>query len=87
VRLPQVEQVLQRAQELDRFCADVDQMIGINLLAGGDRKLFGTEVAGAAETPGDEPAVGRHVSPWPMSWCDPVQFECLRRHSFPTPYP
>lgn len=52
VRLPQVEQVLQRAQELDRFCADVDQMIGINLLTGGDRKLFGTEVASAAERQG-----------------------------------
>jgi FtsZ-interacting cell division protein ZipA len=49
VRLPQVEQVVQRAQELDRFCADVDQMIGINLLTSGDRKLFGTEVASAAE--------------------------------------
>ncbi len=52
VRLPQVELVLQRAQELDRFCADVDQMIGINLLTGGDRKLFGTEVASAAERQG-----------------------------------
>ncbi|MBI5889160.1 MAG: hypothetical protein HZB47_00585 [Nitrosomonadales bacterium] len=48
VRLPSLEVSVQRAQELDRFCADVDQMIGINLLAGGDRKLFGTEVAGAA---------------------------------------
>lgn len=52
VRLPPVEQAVQRAQELDRFCADVDQMIGINLLAGGDRKLFGTEVASAAERQG-----------------------------------
>ena len=48
VRLPSVADALQRAQELDRFCADVDQMIGLNLLAGGDRKLFGTEVASAA---------------------------------------
>lgn len=52
VRLPLVEQAVQRAQELDRFCADVDQMIGINLLTGGDRKLFGTEVASAAERQG-----------------------------------
>lgn len=52
VRLPQVEEAVQRAQELDRFCADVDQMIGINLLAGGDRKLFGSEVASAAERQG-----------------------------------
>ena len=52
VRLPQVEQAVQRAQELDRFCADVDQMIGINLVTSGDRKLFGTEVASAAEQQG-----------------------------------
>ena len=52
VRLPLVEDVVQRALELDRFCADVDQMIGINLLAGSDRKLFGTEVASAAEKHG-----------------------------------
>jgi FtsZ-interacting cell division protein ZipA len=52
VRLPLVEQAVQRAYELDRFCAGVDQMIGINLLAGGDRKLFGTEVASAAERQG-----------------------------------
>jgi FtsZ-interacting cell division protein ZipA len=49
VRLPSLDDALQRAQELDRFCADVDQMIGINLLTSGDRKLFGTEVASAAE--------------------------------------
>jgi FtsZ-interacting cell division protein ZipA len=52
VRLPSVEQAVQRAQELDRFCADVDQMIGINLLTSGERKLFGTEVASAAERQG-----------------------------------
>lgn len=52
VKLPSVEDALQRAQELDRFCADVDQMIGINLLTSGDRKLFGTEVASAAERQG-----------------------------------
>lgn len=49
VKLPPVKDAVQRAQELDRFCADVDQMIGINLLTNGDRKLFGTEVANAAE--------------------------------------
>jgi FtsZ-interacting cell division protein ZipA len=52
VRLPSVEEAVQRAQELDRFCADVDQMIGINLLTSGERKLFGTEVASAAERQG-----------------------------------
>lgn len=48
VRLPPVQDTVQRAQQLDHFCAEVDQMIGINLLTGGDRKLFGTEVANAA---------------------------------------
>src|SRR5512145_1738634 len=52
VRLPPVEDAVLRAQELDRFCADVDQMIGINLLTSGDRRLFGTEVASAAERQG-----------------------------------
>jgi FtsZ-interacting cell division protein ZipA len=52
VRLPSVADAVQRALELDRFCADVDQMIGINLLANSDRKLFGTEVASAAERQG-----------------------------------
>lgn len=52
VRLPAVEDAVLRAQELDRFCADVDQMIGINLLTSGDRRLFGTEVANAAERQG-----------------------------------
>lgn len=51
-KLPPLEEALQRAQELDRFCADVDRIIGINLLTGGDRKLFGTEVANAAAQQG-----------------------------------
>ena len=49
VRLPPVEEAVKRAQELDCFCAEVDQMIGINLLTSGDRKLFGTEVSAVAE--------------------------------------
>jgi FtsZ-interacting cell division protein ZipA len=49
VRMPPVEESLRRAQELDRFCADADRMIGINLVATGGRRLFGTEVANAAE--------------------------------------
>lgn len=52
VRLPSVAEAVQRALQLDRFCADVDQMIGINLMTGGDRRMFGTEVAGAAERMG-----------------------------------
>lgn len=49
LKLPPVDEALLRAQQLDRFCADVDQMIGINLLTSGDRQLAGTEVASAAE--------------------------------------
>jgi len=52
VRLPSVEEAVQSAQQLDRFCADVDQLVGINLLTSGERKLFGTEVASAAERHG-----------------------------------
>lgn len=48
VRLPTVEEALERAQALDRFCADVDQMIGLNLMSVGDRTLFGSDVATAA---------------------------------------
>ncbi len=40
VKLPLVEEAVRRAQELDRFCADVDQMIGINLLTSGDQKAI-----------------------------------------------
>lgn len=49
VRLPSVEETLRRANELDQFCADVDQMIGINLLTGAGRRLFGTEIFSLAE--------------------------------------
>lgn len=49
IKLPSVDEAIERAQQLDRFCADVDQMIGINLMTTGDRKLFGTEVSSAAE--------------------------------------
>lgn len=49
IKLPSVEEAIKRAQQLDRFCADVDQMVGINLMTTGDRKLFGTEVSSAAE--------------------------------------
>lgn len=52
VRLTPVADALRRAQELDRFCADADKLIGINLLTSGERKLFGTEVANAAERQG-----------------------------------
>lgn len=52
VKLPSLDEAIKRAHQLDRFCADVDQMVGINLMTTGDRKLFGTEVASAAERMG-----------------------------------
>lgn len=49
IKLPSVDEAIERAHQLDRFCADVDKMVGINLMTTGDRKLFGTEVSSAAE--------------------------------------
>jgi FtsZ-interacting cell division protein ZipA len=42
----------QQAKELDQFCMEVDQMIGLNILPGGDRLLFGSEIAQVAERHG-----------------------------------
>ena len=50
--LPDVEAALARAQELDSFCAEVDQMIGLNILPTGGRTLSGGEVARIAEQHG-----------------------------------
>lgn len=52
VQLPDVSAAAQRAQELDAFCAEVDQMIGLNLLPAGERPLAGSEIARAAELHG-----------------------------------
>lgn len=43
--LPDVPQAAARAQQLDEFCAEVDQMIGLNILPGGDRQLAGADIA------------------------------------------
>lgn len=50
--LPPVAEALAQAQELDDFCAGVDQMIGLNILPGGERLLFGSEIAKVAEQHG-----------------------------------
>ncbi|HEY6095339.1 MAG TPA: cell division protein ZipA C-terminal FtsZ-binding domain-containing protein [Gallionellaceae bacterium] len=52
--LPDIGAALQRAQALDAFCAEVDQMIGLNLLPGGGRALPGNDVARVAELHGLE---------------------------------
>ncbi len=49
VELPSVVNALKQAKSLDEFCADVDQMIGLNILPSGDCLLFGSEIALVAE--------------------------------------
>ncbi len=45
ITVPDVDEAASRAQQLDEFCAEVDQMIGINLLPNGDITLAASEVA------------------------------------------
>jgi FtsZ-interacting cell division protein ZipA len=52
IELPSVENAVKQAKSLDDFCAEVDQMIGLNILPGGDRLLFGSEIARVAEQHG-----------------------------------
>ncbi|TAJ76539.1 MAG: hypothetical protein EPO42_12570 [Gallionellaceae bacterium] len=52
VVLPPTKEAILQAKQLDEFCAGVDQMIGLNILPGGDRLLFGSEIAQAAERRG-----------------------------------
>ncbi|MDD5180775.1 MAG: cell division protein ZipA C-terminal FtsZ-binding domain-containing protein [Gallionellaceae bacterium] len=52
--LPDVAIARARALELDGFCAEVDQMIGLNILPSGERKFSGNEIAGMAELHGME---------------------------------
>ncbi|MGC2458533.1 MAG: cell division protein ZipA C-terminal FtsZ-binding domain-containing protein [Gallionellaceae bacterium] len=47
--LPNVTATVARAMQLDSFCAEVDQMIGLNILPGGDRLFSGSEVAQVAK--------------------------------------
>ena len=48
-KLPSVEEAATRALQLDEFCAEVDQMIGINLLPNGEITLAVSEVAQAVQ--------------------------------------
>lgn len=50
--LPDTEAASARAQELDAFCAEVDQMVGLNIFPSGGRSLSGGEVARVAELHG-----------------------------------
>ena len=48
VELPDVAAATARALELDGFCAEVDQMIGLNILPSGERVFPGAEIASLA---------------------------------------
>lgn len=50
--LSEVQEALHHAQSLDAFCAEVDQMVGINLLPPGNRQLNGQKIAEAAALQG-----------------------------------
>ena len=46
--VPDIDETHRRATELDAFCAEVDQMVGINLVPPGERLLPGARIAQAA---------------------------------------
>lgn len=52
INVPDVPQTHQRAVELDAFCAEVDQMVGVNLVVPGERLLSGSRIAEAASLQG-----------------------------------
>jgi hypothetical protein len=52
VNLPDVAAASARAKTLDAFCAEVDQLVGLNIVPPGERKLAGGDVANAADLHG-----------------------------------
>lgn len=50
--VPDIRETYHHAVELDEFCADVDQMVGVNLVPQGDRLLIGGNIAQAADSLG-----------------------------------
>lgn len=52
VNLPDVAEAANIAQQLDGFCAEVDQMIGLNILPAGGNLLMGSDIARVAERHG-----------------------------------
>ena len=50
--VPDVNETQRHAVELDQFCAEVDQMVGINLVPPGERLLSGGKIAQAAALQG-----------------------------------
>ncbi len=52
VNLPDVAEAASIAQQLDDFCAEVDQMIGLNILPAGGNLLMGSDIEQVAERHG-----------------------------------
>lgn len=50
--VPDIQETHREAQSLDTLCAEVDQMVGVNLLPSGDRTLNGGKIAQAAALQG-----------------------------------
>ena len=61
--IPEAEPFLARARELDSFCADVDVVVGINLVAARGRPFLGTRLRGLAEAAGFHLADGVFAYP------------------------
>ncbi len=59
--LPQAEPFLARARELDRFCAEVDVVVGMNVVAPRARPFSGTRVRGLIEAAGFKSDEARFV--------------------------
>lgn len=50
--VPDLDETHRHAVELDAFCAEVDQMVGVNLVPHGERSLFGNKISQAAALQG-----------------------------------
>ena len=50
--VPDLEEMHRHAVELDEFCAEVDQMVGVNLVPRGGLSLFGSQILQAAALQG-----------------------------------
>lgn len=50
--IPESAPFVQRARELDTFCAEVDVVVGLNILAGSGKPITGTRLRGLAEAAG-----------------------------------
>ncbi len=61
--LPEFAPALERAADLDRFCAEVDVMVGINVLARTGQVFHGTKIRALAE------AAGLHLQPGGVFHC------------------